>query len=202
MTRIARRPALVRLAALVALPALALVYTAPAPAAKAATPAELEALATGAMQALEVHETPRAAPLEAVYYDADGAERRLAEHRGRVVVVNFWATWCAPCVREMPALDRLAGALAGTEADVVALSADFGDISRPAAFYERTGIEHLALYHDRDKAVARGVGVQGLPVTLILDREGREVARLTGDAHWDSPEAMAVIRALLDAPAG
>lgn len=199
MTRMTRRRALVAGAAL---PALALVYTAPLPAAKAAGPYGLAALANGAMAALVVHESPREAPLGAVYYDADGAARRLADHRGRVVVVNFWATWCPPCVKEMPSLDRLAGALEGTEADVVALSADFGDISRPRAFYERTGIAHLALYHDRDKEVARGAGVQGLPVTLILDREGREVARLTGDAEWDAPEALAVIRALLDAPAG
>lgn len=202
MTRIARRPALIGLTALAALSATALVYTAPMPAAKAGTPARLAELATGAMAGLVVHETPQEAPLEAVYFDADGAGRRLAEHRGRVVVVNFWATWCAPCVREMPALDRLAGSLAGLEADVVALSADFGDISRPRAFYERTGIAHLGLYHDREKAVAKGAAIRGLPVTLILDRQGREVARLTGDAHWDAPEAIAVIRALLETPAG
>ncbi|GMG82838.1 hypothetical protein LNKW23_20510 [Paralimibaculum aggregatum] len=165
--------------------------------------AGLAALATGAMAKLVVHESPRA-PIAAGFVDAQGAPVSLADFRGRVAVVNFWATWCPPCRAEMPALDRLAGALADAPVAVVAISTDFGGSAKSAKFYEETGIEHLALYHDAKRTVAREAAILGLPVTLLLDREGREVARLVGDAEWDSAEAKAAIRRLVEltAPPG
>ena len=159
--------------------------------------AALRAGATGALEKLVVQHAPRA-PIEAAFFDADGREMTLGEFRGKVVLVNFWATWCPPCRAEMPSIDRLAAALEGEPAAIVALSTDFGDASKPLAFFEEIGVERLAVYHDRTKAAAREAAVLGLPVTLLLDPEGREVARLVGDAHWDSPEAIQLMRRLIE----
>jgi len=159
--------------------------------------AALAALATGHMEKLVVHETAKPA-LEAAFEDGTGEAVALAEFRGRVVLLNFWATWCPPCRAEMPALDRLAGAMEGEDFAVVTLSNDFGGAAKPKMFFEETGIEHLALYVDPTRQIARKAGILGLPVTLLLDRKGREVARLVGDAEWDSAEAKAAIAALIE----
>ncbi len=198
--RHSRRGAL-RLALALAAPAgLAPLYTALAPPANAAEGlAEgLRAAASGEMATLIVHDAPKPR-IQAAFVDADGAERRFADLAGRIGVVNFWATWCPPCLKEMPAIDRLAAALAAesAEAEVLAISTDFGGADRPRAWLERNGIDHLAFLHDRDRGVAKAAGLEGLPVTLLLDREGREVARYIGEAAWDGPEARAVIDRLI-----
>ncbi|MEM9148428.1 MAG: TlpA disulfide reductase family protein [Pseudomonadota bacterium] len=197
-------PALSRAQRLTGLALSALLYAAIAGSAnpaEAGDAAALRALATGHMSKLVVHETPKPAP-EAVFYDETGAERQLAEFKGKVAVVNFWATWCPPCRAEMPSLDRLMGDIENEGGVVIALSTDFGGLSKPKAFYEEVGLAHLGLYHDRSRAVSREAAVLGLPVTLILDPEGREVGRLVGDAEWDSAEAIAVVRALAEPGAG
>ncbi len=180
----------------------AFVYTALSAAANAAALEtaeldELRALATGEMSKLVVHDAPKPT-LQAVFYDEAGAALTLGDFDGRVALVNFWATWCPPCLAEMPSIDRLAAAVTDAPVAVVAVSTDFGSLDRPRAFYERTGIESLGLYHDRDRSLAKAAELMGLPVTLLLDREGREVARLVGDAHWDSAEAEALLRALAE----
>ena len=153
------------------------------------------------MSKLVVHETPKPM-VEARFRDADGAEIGFADFAGKVVVVNFWATWCPPCRKEMPSLDRLAAETDGTDVAVVAISNDLGGLAKPRAFFEEQGITHLALYHDPGRKLAREVGILGLPVTLILDREGREVARLVGDAEWDAAEAKAVIGRIAELTGG
>jgi len=177
--------------------ALAFVYTGPPGPANApwGTAAAAE-LATGEMSKLAVHAEPKPR-MEAAFTGPDG-ETTLADFEGRVVLLNFWATWCAPCRKEMPAIDRLAAAMAGEDFAVVALSTDFGGTERPIRFLDEIGVEHLALYHDPRKAMAQEAAILGLPVTVLLDRQGREVARLVGDAEWDTPEAKAVIRRLID----
>ncbi|MGF1447294.1 MAG: TlpA disulfide reductase family protein [Pikeienuella sp.] len=185
------------LRALTALGLAALLYTGPAHPANAgdsaALPvAELRALATGQMETLEIHEIPK--PRMAARFALEGqGEIGIEAFEGKVVVLNFWATWCPPCLREMPSLDALSAAMAEHPVEVVAVSADFGGTERPRHWLDANGIEHLELYHDPQRALAKESGLIGLPVTLILDRQGRELARLVGDAHWDAAEAQALI---------
>ena len=139
-------------------------------------------------------DTPR--PLDIAFTDADGRERALSEFRGRVVLVNLWATWCAPCLREMPALDRLQGRLGGPDFMVVALSQDRGGMAAVAPFWAEAGLENLTLLIDKDLAAGRKIKARGLPTTLLVDREGREIARLEGPAEWDAPEVVAYLAGL------
>lgn len=181
----------------------ALLYGAMALAANAAlalTPderSEIQALRDGDMSKLVVHEEPQA-PIEAGFEDGDGNPVELADYQGKVVLVNVWATWCPPCRAEMPALDSLAGAMEGPDLEVIAVSTDRGGVDRVVAFFEDIGIENLEIALDRSGDFKREAGVMGLPVTLILDREGREIARMMGDAEWDGPEAQALIERVIE----
>ena len=175
-------------------------------AALALTPAErdeLKALRSGEMSKLVVHEEAKP-PLEAAFRDGEGNRVTLADYAGKVVVLNVWATWCAPCRAEMPALDALAGGMEGPALEVIAVSTDRAGIARVERFFADVGIANLEVMHDRDGDVQRKAGVLGLPVTLILDREGREIARMIGDADWDTPEVRKLIGRIVEMtrPAG
>ena len=159
--------------------------------------AALDALRQGEMAKLVLHDEARP-PIQEPFRDGAGAELRFANFAGKVVLLNLWATWCAPCRAEMPSIDRLAAEMAGDDLAVVALSTDRFGAERIQSFFDEIGVETLAIYQDKRSEVARAVGALGLPVTLILDREGREVARLTGDAEWDSPEARAFLSRLIE----
>lgn len=163
--------------------------------------AELESLRDGDMVKLVFHDTPEA-PLQAPFADEAGVPVSLADYRGKVVFLNFWATWCPPCRAEMPSIDRLSAALPDQDFAVLALSVDRGAVDKIARFYDMAGIEHLAVLQDAKSVVAREARALGLPVTLIIDREGREVARLQGAAEWDSPSAQAILRRLAALTAG
>ncbi|WP_137390409.1 TlpA family protein disulfide reductase [Rhodoligotrophos defluvii] len=146
-------------------------------------------------------EEPR--PLPAVdFIDGDGRTMTLADFRGKVVLLNIWATWCVPCREEMPTLDRLQAELGGPEFQVVALSIDRAGLDIVRAFYDETGIKHLAMYLDSSGKASRELGTVGLPTTLLVDREGRELGRLVGPAEWDSPEVVAFIRGHLERKTG
>ncbi len=136
---------------------------------------------------------PVPAPLE-VFQDLDGAPVRLADFKGDVVLLNFWATWCAPCVREMPALDRLQSILGREGLRVVAVSIDRGGKQVVARFAKRIGLQNLALYLDPKSALARAFGVSGLPATFLIDAEGRVARARLGAAEWDSHAAVSLIR--------
>jgi thiol-disulfide isomerase/thioredoxin len=131
------------------------------------------------------------------WWDEAGNERRLADNRGKALVINFWATWCAPCVKEMPALDRLRAALAPDGIEVLALSADREGVPVVRKFYDVNGLTHLAVALDRMGRIARPLGVQGLPTTVVFDRAGREVGRVVGVAEWDDPATIAFLRRCL-----
>jgi thiol-disulfide isomerase/thioredoxin len=139
---------------------------------------------------------PAPAP-EVTFLDAEGEELSLADFAGKVVVLNLWATWCAPCREEMPSLDRLQAEHGGEDLQVVALSLDRGEsLDKIRRFYDEVGIEHLALYRDPKATVSRAFRAPGLPTTIVIDAEGREVGRVLGGAEWDSEEAIALLKTI------
>ncbi len=144
---------------------------------------------------------PVPAPLEA-FVDLAGNRVRLSDFEGRVVLLNFWATWCAPCVREMPSLDRLQAALGERDLSVVAVSIDRKGAQVIRPFAKRLGLARLGLYHDPTGALFQAFGVTGLPASFVIDRDGGIVGAYAGPAEWDGPEARALIEYYLERPAG
>ena len=139
------------------------------------------------------HAVPTAIP-DMVLQDARGTATSLAAYRGDYVLVNFWATWCAPCRKEMPQLDALAARYMGRGVTVVALSVDRGGVEKPERFLNELGVQHMQRAFDPSYKAARSARLIGLPTTLLLAPDGREIGRLAGEADWDSPE----VHALLD----
>ena len=133
---------------------------------------------------------------EASFTDGQGRPVSLGDFRGRVVLLNLWATWCAPCVKEMPTIDNLARIVGGEPIQVIALSVDRGGAATVRPFYERTGVKNLGIYLDSGNKVPRAFSVRGLPTTIVIDRQGREAYRLEGTADWDSKANVAMLRAL------
>jgi thiol-disulfide isomerase/thioredoxin len=127
------------------------------------------------------------------FQDKLGRPVSLDSFKGKVVVLNFWATWCPPCVAEMPALDRLQSEMGGKDFTVVAVSTDRQGIKKSAPFYRRAGIKNLGLYNDTRGSLLDAFHGKSLPVTVLLDREGRMVGRIEGAARWDSAAAKALI---------
>lgn len=140
--------------------------------------------------------TPRAVA-DLQFQDGDGKARSLSDFRGKVVLVNLWATWCAPCRKEMPALDRLQQMIGGPDFQVVALSIDSGGATVVRQFYDEIGIRALGIYVDPTMGATSKLRAPGIPTTLLLDREGRERWRKSGPAEWDSREIVESLRAKL-----
>jgi thiol-disulfide isomerase/thioredoxin len=143
---------------------------------------------------------PKPVP-ELTFLDGEGGEVTLAEFRGKVVVLNLWATWCAPCRREMPSLDRLQAELGDRGLAVIALSLDRGDVAKVREFFDELEIANLAIYRDPDARASRELDALGLPTTIVIDRAGQEVGRLLGPAEWDGADALALLRTLVE-PSG
>ena len=151
----------------------------------------------GPREAFVAREEPRQLP-DVSFVDAEGRERTLADFRGKAVLLNLWAPWCGPCVKEMPALDRLATRLGGPDFEVVALSIDKKGLPAAKAFHEALGLEAIEPYADAARQALFLLGPRGLPTTLLLDAQGREVARALGARSWDTPEVVAEIGRRLD----
>lgn len=132
------------------------------------------------------------------FEDAAGHPHTLADFRGKVVLLNLWATWCAPCREEMPALDRLEAELGSPRFEVVAVSVDPQGAGLARKFFAEAGVKSLALYIDPSAQAAFRVGAPGLPASLLIDANGREVARQLGPAKWDSPEVVRELRRRVD----
>ena len=123
----------------------------------------------------------------------DGTEKKFSDFSGKVVFLNFWATWCGPCIREMPSLLRLQNARAGKDFTIIALSQDLRGWPVVTPFLEKQALTALPVFVDRKTAVGRALRVKGLPTSILFDRLGRELGRLAGHAEWDSAEALALI---------
>lgn len=131
------------------------------------------------------HDAPRDIPGFA-WTDAAGAPARLGDFAGRPALLNLWATWCAPCIREMPMLDALAGGAEGAFS-VIALNQD-RDVASARRFWKENGFSHLALFLDPSFEAFDALAVRGLPLTLIVDAQGRETGRVEGAVEWNAPE--------------
>ncbi len=130
--------------------------------------------------------------------DAEGKPVPIATFRGKVVLLNVWATWCGPCRTEMPALERLQAKLGGPYFEVVALSTDVGGVPVVREFYESLNLTRLVIYVEGEGNVLTALGVPGLPTTLLLDTEGRELGRYPGAADWESEEFARILRPYLE----
>ena len=130
--------------------------------------------------------TRRVRAPEASFITANGKAMTLQRFAGQVVVLNLWATWCAPCVREMPSLNALAGRAAETA--VVAVSMDVQGPHVASEFFRRKGLDHLDAYHDPDGQLMRALGVYGLPASVVIDRNGRVAAMFQGEVDWNSTD--------------
>ena len=148
--------------------------------------------APGEAGVIRLHAEPR--PVAATAFeDGQGRKRALSEFQGKVVLLNVWATWCAPCREEMPALDRLQQKLGGPGFEVLTLSIDSGGAEAVKRFYDEIGIRSLAIYVDPSMRATAALGAVGVPTTLFLDAQGREIGRRAGPAQWDGPEAVRTI---------
>ncbi|MEQ8267082.1 MAG: TlpA disulfide reductase family protein [Parvibaculum sp.] len=158
----------------------------------------LDAAATGEVANFRVR--PEPVPMAGVaFLDGEGRERSLADFRGKLVLLNLWATWCGPCREEMPALDRLQAELGSDRFEVVALSVERNGLDLARAFLKEVGAAHLALYNDTTGKANFTLKAFGLPTTLLLSPEGEEIGRMVGPAHWDSEDAKRLIEAALTA---
>jgi thiol-disulfide isomerase/thioredoxin len=156
-----------------------------------------KALAIGAMAAFVVK--PERMPVPEIAFTTEsGAAASLAAWKGRVVLVNLWATWCAPCREEMPALAALQGAMGSKDFEVVAISLDRKGLEASKAFLAEVGAQALKLYADPTSETLNKLQAVGLPASLLIDREGREIGRVLGPAQWNSAEAKALIQAAVE----
>jgi thiol-disulfide isomerase/thioredoxin len=167
-------------------------------AANAAQRAAVDRTAKGEVAALAVAKQSKpVTPL--AFSGPDGQPLTLDAFKGRVVLLNLWATWCAPCRQEMPALDRLEAKLGGKDFQVVAVNIDTTRLERPKAFLNEVGVKALPYYSDAKADVfyrlKQAGKVVGLPTTILVDRSGCEIGTLAGPALWDSPDGVALIEA-------
>ena len=158
-----------------------------------------KAFSRGAVAGFLVNNERPAVPAVA-FQDGSGKRRSLAEWRGRVVLLNLWATWCAPCRKEMPELAGLQTELGSPDFEVVALSLDRGGAEPAVSFLAEIGAVALKVYVDPTGKALHALSAIGLPATILIDRQGGEIGRLLGPARWASPEAVALIQAALREP--
>ena len=151
----------------------------------------------GSIAKLELKE-PRAAIPAFPFRNLDGSDASYDAFKGKVVLINFWATWCIPCVKEMPSLNKLAGTIGKDKFAVMALSLDGPTRAKVAPFIRDKELTALDVFLDDKRAAYGKLDILVLPTSILVDKRGREVGRLAGDAEWDTPEAVALIRHLVD----
>lgn len=157
-------------------------------------------LAKGEVAALTMATAPLQLP-DLAFNDVDGKPRKLSEWKGRTVLVNLWATWCVPCRKEMPALDKLQTTLGGKDFEVVAINIDTRDPEKPKNFLKDGNLTNLVYFHD-DKAKVfqdlKSAGrALGMPTSVLVDGNGCEIATIAGPAEWASDDAVNLLKAAI-----
>jgi len=155
----------------------------------------LQRFAKGGLKKLQVLDSPPAQP-EMTFKAVDGTDISLKDFRGQIVLLNIWATWCAPCVAEIPSLDRLQADRGSEDFVVVTISMD-RHIDDAKAFFDTANINALTLYHDPTYSISAKVGVDGIPISIFYSPSGKEIARIPGDVNWQSAETTALLDAVL-----
>lgn len=158
--------------------------------------AELLEMRVGNMRKLKVQTEPQVAVLT-TFSNPAGETLSLADSNGKIRVLNFWATWCFPCREEMPTLDALQKQLGGDDFEVLTIATGFNNLDGIERFLEQAEVTALPILLDPDSSLGAEFGAIGLPLTVILNREGQEIARLTGGAEWDSESALNILNTLL-----
>jgi len=155
-----------------------------------------QAALEGTMKKLRFHDSPQ--PVALVRFQTfEGDPISLADYHGKLTVVNFWATWCAPCRKEMPMLSELQKEFGGADFAVVTIATGRNAPNAMMRFFDQIGVDNLPLHRDPKGALGTAMGVDALPITVVLNAEGQEIARMRGDADWASDSAKAMIQALL-----
>ena len=158
--------------------------------------AAIEEMREGGMRKLVFHKEPLAISDQA-FTTPDGTELSLAEFEGKTVLLNFWATWCAPCREEMPALNEINADLGGDDFVVLAVATGRNPLPQIHEFFDREGVDSLEIYLDPTSNLSRHMGALGLPTTVLLNPEGQEIARMRGDAEWAGENAREILGALI-----
>jgi thiol-disulfide isomerase/thioredoxin len=161
--------------------------------AKAEVPSSL---ITGAMSRFKLTRPPKPVP-DLEFLDVNDRPLTLADLGGQARLVNLWATWCAPCVKEMPSLDRLQAAMPRDRFTVVPISLDGPTKPKVVPFYKERELSNLPIYYDKGRKAMATLEVTLLPTSILVDPAGRELGRLEGDADWDTPEGIALMRAAM-----
>ncbi|WP_104018105.1 TlpA family protein disulfide reductase [Roseovarius nitratireducens] len=161
-----------------------------------ATAAAALATPVAAGPVMPLRDSPREMP-SPPFVNGAGRDLMLDDFHGKVVLLNIWATWCAPCREEMPTLDALQARLGGEDFHVLPLSIDRAGMPVVRKFYEEIGIRHLGMYLADQTRVMMAFAAYGLPTTILIDRQGRELGRLVGPSEWDSPENIALFETII-----
>ena len=151
----------------------------------------LELYAKDSLKKLTALETPIVQPMM-TFKRPDGTEMMLSDYKGKTILVNVWATWCAPCIAEMPMLDQLQAQKGSEKFEVVTISLD-RTAQEAEAWFKKNNIQNLPLWHDSSYAVSGKLELPGLPTSIFYNAEGREIARIPGEVDWTSPEALALV---------
>ena len=144
-------------------------------------------------QGFALHDAPQDMP-EVRFVTEDGTTKTLDAFHGKVILLNIWATWCPPCVKEMPTLDALQADLGNSKFEVVTLSIDTGGVPVVRRFFDKVGTKNLTMYVDQTSLAFTNLRIVGLPTTLIVDANGKELARLIGPATWNDPDMEAYLK--------
>lgn len=171
--------------------------------AAAKTAARMAPLAKGEVAAVEIRPRPGPAP-ELSFSGPDGKPLTLADFKGKTILVNLWATWCAPCLKEMPALDRLEKEMGGSDFAVVAINIDTRNLDKPKAWLAENKVTTLPFYGDPQaatfQALRKAHKVEGMPVSIIVDKSGCELGIIQGPADWASADSKALMAAAIGRP--
>jgi len=151
-------------------------------------------LLKGTIAKFELAKAPKPLP-DLEFLDADDKPVTFADFKGKAVLINFWATWCAPCVKEMPSLDRLQAEMGKDKFVVLPLSLDGPSRPKVAPFYKDKNLVNLGVYFDKGRKVMQKLEISILPTSILVDPAGRELGRLEGEADWEKPEAVALMKA-------